>query len=115
MRNAVGALLLLGSSIACAESFVCSYPGYIGAKPVIVKVEITGAKATVGGHEYAVVENTDIGIVLVRAFALRSTDRNRDEVGLFGIAINKSSLAMTRGNIMEGDGTESIRHGRCVR
>jgi|SRR5687768_4042451 hypothetical protein len=114
MRIGVPTLLLLFPSMVAAEQYTCTYEGYLTKQPVILKVRIEGTNAYVGDDEYQVLENTKIGLVLVRSFAFRSRDRERDEVGLFGFTINKSTLHMTRGNIIQSDGDGAVRHGRCL-
>ena len=115
MRICVLVVLSLFSLISHAEQYTCTYTGYLNNEPVLLKIHIDGAKAYVGDEEYEVVENTRIGVVLVRSFAFHSDNRQRDEVGLFGLVINKSTLAMTRGNIIQGDADGAVRHGLCIR
>jgi hypothetical protein len=79
-----------------------------------MKITVEATKAYVGDDEYLVLQNTNVGLVLVRSFAFQSEDRGRDEVGLFGFIINKSTLHMTRGNIIQDDGSGAVRHGRCI-
>jgi hypothetical protein len=117
MRAGLYAVLLLAfSQTGMAEQYVCTYPGFgQDRKPVILKLRIEGGTAYDQRETYTVLENTKTGIVLVRSFAFHSTDRSRDEVGLFGVVINKSTLDMTRGSVIEGAADGRIRHGRCVR
>jgi hypothetical protein len=58
-------LLLLLPCVVHAETYVCSYRGYLTDKPVILKIEIRGAKAKVEDDEYDVITNSEVGVVLV--------------------------------------------------
>jgi hypothetical protein len=115
VRIGLFAVLLLSSLAAHSEQYICTYTGFVTNEPVILKIQIDGNRAHDEREEYAVLQNTETGIVLVRSFASYSQDRKRDEVGLFGIVINKSTLKMTRGNIIQGDSDGAVRHGRCVK
>lgn len=107
-RTALLVLMLVPLS-AHAEQYTCTYLGYLKNEPVIVKYRIDGNKAYDKTSEYRVVQNTEVGVVLVKSFAYPNS------VGLFGVVIEKASLKLTRGNIFLGESDNSIRHGKCVK
>ena len=115
MKIALFVMLLLSPLMAHAEQYICTYTGFFSNEPVILKIRIEGSKAYDEQTDYMVLQNTATGIVLVRSFANYSHDRKRDEVGLFGLVIDKTTLKMTRGNIILGDSDGAVRHGRCVK
>lgn len=106
--------LFLFSELSIADSYTCSYPGYIGKDLVIQKIKVSGNTAKIGDDEYVVLQNTKVGLVLVRAFAEYNNYNKKNEVGLFGIAINKLTKKFTRGNILDGGKENSIAQGNCV-
>lgn len=114
MKGIVYALFMFAAHSAHAEQYTCTYMGFLKNEPVIVKYRIDGDKAHDDRSEYAVVKNTDVGVVLVSSFAYLNR-QNEKEVGLFGVVIEKPSLKMTRGNILLGESDSSIRHGTCLK
>lgn len=108
-------LLLCGFS-AHSESFVCTYPSYVNPdKPVLIEMEIEGARAIVNDYEYTVLQNTDIGIVLVRSFAEINSYFKLNDLGLFGMVLNKVTLELTRGSVLDSDKKTAPVSGSCLR
>lgn len=114
MKVMIFVALLFAAIPGYAEQYTCSYLGYLSNEPVVVKINIEGSKAHDGTSEYGVLQNNDVGIVLVRSFANLNSNREK-EIGLFGFVIEKPSLKMTRGNIIRGESQNAIRHGTCVK
>lgn len=113
----ISALLL--PIVANAEQYICSYPNYTNGEPVILKIKINGSIATVGNKypvEYKVLENNNLGVVLVYSFSAKGTESPKQhDIGLFGLAIDKTKMKMIRGNITHGDKNNSLRTGTCTK
>ncbi len=111
-------LILLLPSITMAEQYICSYPNYTNGDPVILKIKINGTTATIDGkfpEEYKVLENNKYGVVLARSFSSEGTESpKQNDVGLFGLVIDKVKMKMVRGNITYGDISNSLRSGTCT-
>lgn len=118
MKIVLYSTLLLSSTLVCAEQFTCMYPGFGNGELVTLKLDISGnqaiSKHSYGDYKYEVLQNTKVGIVLARSFSNYNKYDNRDEVGLFGIAIHRPSLKMIRGNIIFGSTDGAIRQGQCL-
>ena len=119
MRFLFFAVLLL-PSLTCAETYICSFPGYISGEPVILKLEIDGGMATDTNAkdttQYKVLENNKYGVVLVRSFSEEGFySPKENEVGLFGVVIDKVKMKMLRGNIIYGDMANSLKTGTCAK
>lgn len=118
MRFILISILLL-PSIAMAEQYICSYPNYTNGDPVILKIKINGTTATIDGKfpmDYKVLENNKYGVVLAYSFSSEGTESpKQNDVGLFGLAIDKVKMKMVRGNITHGDMANSLRSGSCTK
>lgn len=116
MKNSLVVMLafVFMSASAFAESYTCSYPAYSGKSLVIIKVNIEGSKATIDKEQYTVLQNTNLGVVLVRSFAEYNKYTKADDLGLFGITINKKTMNFTRGNIIDSESHNSVA-GSCVK
>ena len=112
MKHYIFLWLLLSSSISLAKglSYICSYPGYITGKPVILKIKVGSKKAMVGGEAYTTLSNTSHGLVLAKSFAY-----DKNNIGMFGIAIDKKKLFFTRGNILSGENSSRNVDGKCIK
>lgn len=108
-------VLLFFSVPTNAEEYTCTYMGFLSKEPVILKIRIEGKKAYDEQSEYAVLQNTQAGIVLAHSFAYMNNITKQNEIGLFGIVIDRPTLKMTRGNIIRGDSNNAIQHGRCIK
>jgi len=104
------------SNFVKAETIICSYPNYTDGAPVILKIQIEGSTAKVGDDVYSVLQNNNLGAVLVKSFSGENpTFKNQIDVGLFGILINKTELTMMRGNILLGDKYNTLKEGGCTK
>ena len=115
--------------VAHAEDYVCTYTGFgVPNEPVILRFQVQGQKAyevtknknNFGKEsdiktEWTILTNTPTGIVLAQSFAYHNQYTKQEAVGMLALAINKNTLRMTRGNVIEGDSEGAIRHGRCIK
>jgi hypothetical protein len=121
-RNALVGLIsiawLLLSTCASAEQYVCTYEGETkGAPQVSVKIQVEKDNAYLDDdrqNPYEVLRNTGTGVVLVQPYAEPSQYGQGAMVGFFGFAIDKTTLNMSRGGLMEGYEV-GVQHGRCVK
>jgi hypothetical protein len=105
-------------SLALAENYICSYPGYLSGEPVIIQIAVEGDVARVGRHEleYRVLENNETGLVLVHSFSYQSErPSDKNDIGLYGLVIDKSKMTMIRGNIIYPDTRNSLKTGACIK
>lgn len=112
-------LIFLIPSFASAEQFTCSYPNYTNGDTVILEIDIKGKSATVGSKfpmEYKVIENNKYGVILVYSFATENNEFPGDnDIGMFGIVIDKLQMKMVRGNIVYGDKSNNLKVGTCIK
>ena len=110
------------TSVANADSYICSYLGYFDdGDLVILTIDIDGEIATVssGGpysfpEEYRVLENNEIGIVLVRSGATEGYESPaKHDIYLYTLFIDKTNMKMARGHLAFGDDFSSYREGSC--
>lgn len=115
MKFIFGLVVIFVSPVVLADAYTCSYPAYLGSRLVILKIKIDGTTAKVDGDNYSVLKNTKLGIVLVRSFAEYNQSTKDDDLGLFGITVNKKTLNFTRGNILDNEKGNSAATGSCVK
>ena len=113
-------LILVIPSITFGNDYICSYPNYTNGDPVILKIKISGENAYIRSgqlkSDYKVLENNKYGVVMVRSFSSEALFYpKQNDVGLFGLVIDKEKMKMIRGNISYGDTENSLRTGTCSR
>jgi hypothetical protein len=118
MRFAVSFVALFAaskifSSPSKPTKYICSYPSYSGNKLVLVDIFVDGDRAKIDDDDYRVLQDTDLGIVMVRSFAQYNAGTKADDLGLFGVVIDKKHLKFTRGNILNGGEANRIAKGDC--
>ena len=122
VHKLITALLLTFSGSTLADNYQCTYPGYGDGKPVVINIEIMGAKATVAGgtivSHYQVLENNDLGVVMVYAISQTGlSSPGQHDIGLFGIAIDKTKMKLIRATVIHNSapGAISSKSGPCTR
>lgn len=110
------AMIILPTSLFAKEEYTCSYPGYLTGDPIIMKVSVNAnGDAFVGAYKYEVAKNNATGLVLIRSFAEFNKSTKSQDLGAFVFGINKKTLEMFRGNVVEGEAHDSYSTGRCIK
>src|SRR5262245_31945992 len=90
-------VLFFGSADA-QEIWTCTYPGY-GQRPVLTRFRVEGNYLVDGEYRYTILENNNLGLVAVRAFANLHEQRG-PEIGSFVVLINKKTRQFKHASVL---------------